>query len=615
MDASNPNDATQSLGSFGAQASLPEKVELCPGLRLGGRYLIEKELGRGGIGIVYLARDERLHSMPVVIKFLLESKSESAWLQKKFFQEVEALARLNHPGIVKVLDKDHTQDGKPFFVMEFVNGKPLRSVITNDGLDFEYAAHLIQQIGQALGTAHREGIFHRDLKPENIIVQALSDGDEQIKLIDFGLAKVKNSELGSTTELAMVAGSLNYIAPEQLLSHPISAATDIYALAIIAYEMVTGRRPFNLDAPNSVAAAQQLITLQRNEDIVSPKRLRPSLTDAAQALILQGLSFQPAARPQDARAFCEALAVALTGSVTSSQPTSIPQTEVINTQPVAPQPTLNVNQEVTDNFAQQPTVKISAIADLDSAPVATPVPVEAKRNGKLWLIVALLIIGVVVVAILFGKRFVATPDAIKTSQAPSTAPPADNPIAEPERLLTYSITVQKDPKRYPGSKPFQLPGEVIFSVGDRVRLTFTSPQPGYLYIINESPASAGNRSSFNVLFPSSTSNNSSAQLNANQQLQIPERGDGFIFDTEEGTEKLWLVWSANAVAELEALKKWANPEDRGEIKDVAQAAALRDLFTKNAVAKPDIEKDEVKKQTTIKGKGELLIKLINLEHH
>jgi serine/threonine protein kinase len=316
MDVDNPQDATQSLGSLGASASSPDKMDLRPGLKLGGRYLIERELGRGGIGVVYLALDERLHAMPVVIKFLLESKSENAWLQKKFFQEVEALARLNHPGIVKVIDKDFTEDGKPFFVMEFVNGRPLRSVLSPEGMDFEYAAHLIRQIGQALGAAHQEGIFHRDLKPENVILQALNNGDEQVKLIDFGLAKVKNSDLGSTTELSMVAGSLNYIAPEQLLSQPISAATDVYALATIAYEMVAGRRPFNIDAPNSLAAAQQLIILQQNQDIIGPKRLRPNLPEAAEGLILKALSYHQANRPQDARLFSEALAEALTGKLT-----------------------------------------------------------------------------------------------------------------------------------------------------------------------------------------------------------------------------------------------------------------------------------------------------------
>src|SRR5688572_17416674 len=98
---------------------------LQPGQQLKGRYLIDRELGRGGIGVVYLARDERLHSMPVVIKFLLDDSGKSSWLTRKFRQEAEALTRINHPGVVRVIDRDTTDDGRPFFVMEFVIGQPL----------------------------------------------------------------------------------------------------------------------------------------------------------------------------------------------------------------------------------------------------------------------------------------------------------------------------------------------------------------------------------------------------------------------------------------------------------------------------------------------------------
>src|SRR4030095_9704160 len=95
---------------------------LTTGSRLKDRYRIERELGRGGIGVVYLARDERLHGMPVVIKFLLDASGQNAWLTKKFMQEAEALTRINHPGVVRVIDRDAAEDGRPFFVMEFIEG-------------------------------------------------------------------------------------------------------------------------------------------------------------------------------------------------------------------------------------------------------------------------------------------------------------------------------------------------------------------------------------------------------------------------------------------------------------------------------------------------------------
>jgi serine/threonine protein kinase len=609
MDSNtDAKNATQNFGSLGGEHSTSEKIELRPGIKLKQRYLIEKELGRGGIGVVYLARDERLHSMPVVIKFLLEDNHQNSWLQKKFFQEAEALARLNHPGIVRVVDRDQSEDGKPFFVMEFVNGEPLRSVMKPEGMDFEYVAHLMRQIGQALDAAHREGICHRDLKPENIMLQVLNNGDEQIKLIDFGIAKLKNSQSGATTEVPIVAGSLNYIAPEQLLSQAVSAATDIYSLGIIAYEMVTGRRPFQPDAPNTIAALQQLIGMQQREDIIPPKRLRPSLAEAAQEVILKALSFQAGNRPQDARAFAEELADAL-GDIPHGARLATLQSTVIDSQQTLRQPTLPVTPAATEIVARQPTAQVHGQATRQQTAAINHG--RANRKSGLWLVLALFVVAAIVVAIVFGKKILSPAGSPQTPAA--TAP--GSTTAEPERVLTYSVTVQQDPRLYPGKRPFQLAGEMSFSAGDRVRFTFASPQAGSLYIINESPELGGGKTIFNLLFPSTSSNNGSAQLNADQQVQIPERGDGFIFDAEEGTERLWLVWSAQTVGDLEALKKWANPQDRGEIKDTAQANLLRDFLLNHSASKPAVEKDEVKKQTTVKGNGDLLVKLINLEHH
>src|SRR5215831_15313047 len=139
---SDPDEATRELYSRPAAATGP--THLGPGVKIKGRYLIERELGRGGIGVVYLALDERLHQMLVVIKFLIDDSSQSGWLGRKFMQEAEALTRIKHPGVVRVIDRDRTEEGKPFFVMEFVRGKPLRSIIRSDGIDLEYAATLIR---------------------------------------------------------------------------------------------------------------------------------------------------------------------------------------------------------------------------------------------------------------------------------------------------------------------------------------------------------------------------------------------------------------------------------------------------------------------------------------
>jgi serine/threonine protein kinase len=295
---SSPHAPANTMSMGLASAQLP------PELKLKDRYLIEKELGRGGIGVVYLAHDIQLMSRPVVIKVLLEDSNQDEWFKKKFRQEMEALARLNHPGIVGVLDAGQMPDGKPFLVMQYVEGAPLRSLIRYEGMDMEMAAGIIRQVGYGLTAAHEKGVYHRDLKPENIMVQ-LGDDEAQVKLIDFGIATVKDSQVATSRETTSVAGTVNYMAPEQLMGKP-AASSDIYALGVIAYEMLTGRRPFNPATP------YQLLDMQKAGVRLNPVDLRPGLPEAAQASILKALAFEPQERYPRARDFADALANALT---------------------------------------------------------------------------------------------------------------------------------------------------------------------------------------------------------------------------------------------------------------------------------------------------------------
>ena len=277
------------------------------GTVLDGRYLVKRQLGQGGFGVVYLASDEKMMSRPVVVKCLHDTETGNEWSLRKFKQEMEALARIDHPSIVGVLDTGQLPDGKPYIVMQYIDGHSLRTLITPEGMDFWRAANIIRQIGRALSAAHERGILHRDLKPENIMVQTLGDGEEQVKIIDFGIAKVKNSVVSATSAGDRTAGTIAYMSPEQLSAGPVSTATDVYCFAVIAYEMLTGRRPSN---PES---AYQLLEMQRSGVRVKPVDLRPGLPALAQAVILKGLSFDPKGRHQRARDFADLLAGVLVG--------------------------------------------------------------------------------------------------------------------------------------------------------------------------------------------------------------------------------------------------------------------------------------------------------------
>ncbi|HUG52038.1 MAG TPA: hypothetical protein VMR21_00485, partial [Vicinamibacteria bacterium] len=187
--------------------------------------------------------------------------------------------------------------------------------------------------------------------------------------------------------------------------------------------------------------------------------------------------------------------------------------------------------------------------------------------------------------------------------------------ALPLRTLSYSLTVQKYRAGRPYREPFRLPGEMLFGPDDRVRLELSSAQDGHLYVINEGPAPRGGSASFNVLYPrAGDEGTTSAQLAAGGVISIPE-GSWFAFDEEQGTERLWLTWSAEPVPPLEAVKSLANPRDRGAVRDAVQAAALEEFFRTRGAAAPEIVRDEQARRTVIRGDGPVLVALLKLEHH
>src|SRR6266545_1657865 len=254
------------------------------GLLLKDRYRIEKELGRGGIGVVYLARDEQLHARQVVVKVLLDRSEGSEWLQKKFRQEIQALVRIDHPGVVGALDAGEMPDGKPFLVMQFVQGTTLRSLMKAGTLDLAGIAVVIRQVGAALTAAHEKGVHHRDLKPENIMVQDLGHDEMLVKIIDFGIATVRDPAEEGTRQTE-IAGSVLYMAPEQLLGKP-QAATDTYvpsrhALRAARHAAQGGRAKALGSAPRAAAgrgrAGAEKPLLRRQ----GPPRERPGVRRGA----------------------------------------------------------------------------------------------------------------------------------------------------------------------------------------------------------------------------------------------------------------------------------------------------------------------------------------------
>lgn len=251
------------------------------GLTVLDRYRIDGRLGEGGQGLVYRARDLMLLSKPVVVK-VLTAWGRPDWPGGTLQDELEALSRIDHPGVVGVLDTGSLPDGSPLLVMQYVEGTTLREALVEGPLASARAAAILRQIGAALEAAHAKGVVHGDLKPENILLQEMSDGSELVKLIDFGIARVERAEGVPGVASDVVAGSVRYMAPEQYRGEK-SRASDVYSLGLVACEMLCGRP--------DVAALR------------GPRRARELVRAAVSAL--------PKDRPGSARDFCERLAASL----------------------------------------------------------------------------------------------------------------------------------------------------------------------------------------------------------------------------------------------------------------------------------------------------------------
>ena len=592
-----PSQDTQPAPTFGTSPDLTAQLKHTnyDGLLLKDRYLIEGELGRGGIGVVYLARDVQLLQRRVVVKALLQDSEHSThtpWFKKKFEQEIEALVRLDHPSIVGVLDAGAMPDGRLFFVMQFVEGMTLRSLAQGELMDLARVAGLVRQMGAALSAAHDKGIVHRDLKPENVMVQTLSGGEDLVKLIDFGIASVRDSQFSTAAERTKVAGALPYMSPEQLRGQP-ETASDVWAMGVIAYELVTGHLPFEADT------MVLLHELQRKGPEHNPSSFRPDLPARAERAILKSLSFDPRQRFPRAKDMGDELARALTEPATYTGRVAMGA----RTTSFAPETARATFKEGEPTSVPNAPTKVGASGALPSDIARAPKP--SAIPGMLIVAIAAAII---VTVILLARQNIFTNRQTTSQQGQQSPQP---PVAAP-RLLNYSLKVLA---RGSDKNPVELPGKIIFTLGDKLRFTFSSPQDGYLYIINEGPKIVNGLPQYNFLFPDPREIADNApSLRANQQLFVPKEPYWFDADNQQGTEKHWLVWSERPVAELEALKKWLNEKDGGEIKDANEIRSARQFLNQNySAARPVAEEGE--HQTHLKGgKDGILVYPMTVAH-
>jgi serine/threonine-protein kinase len=402
---------------------------------ISGRYRIERLLGEGGMGAVYLAEHTAMRKR-VALKLLHKEMSENQEVVARFEQEGFAAARVEHPNVASATDFGRAEDGTVYLVLEYVEGTPLRETISRGPMAPARALHVARQIAHALERAHDAGIVHRDLKPENVMLVQKGDDPDFVKVLDFGIAKVTAAAMpeGSSqplTRLGTILGTPEYMAPEQALAEAVTPASDLYALGVILYEMLTGLHPF---APPDRAAMLSFHIVAP----VPPMRERAPGCDCpapVEAVVRKLLEKDKAARYPSARALVEAIdaAAAESGLEVRGSAVSLPKGGLAQLAPPS-----DPGWSAKDSFAK--TSYGGAAPNLETPPPARTTLTDTIRKmpkGTLVALAAALPIGflLVVVAFVVASRTTSAKPGVEAGgggsifsgigePAKKTAPPA-----------------------------------------------------------------------------------------------------------------------------------------------------------------------------------------------
>ena len=273
------------------------------GQLIDNRYELIRVIANGGMGTIYEGLDTRL-DRKVAVKIMHPHLAQDEEFITRFIREAKAAASLSHPNIVNVMDQGWNQSGIPavFLVMELVEGQTLRELIASKGIfSVNETINYLSPVVSALAAAHQIGIVHRDIKPENILISL----DGRIKIADFGLARGTNLGQTMTAEASVILGSVSYLSPEQVQRGISDSRSDIYSLGVMAFEMLTGKRPHVSDSPLQIAYMHVNEDIPRVSSVITNKGIKvPKEIDE---LIFASTSRNPDDRPKDATAFANAL--------------------------------------------------------------------------------------------------------------------------------------------------------------------------------------------------------------------------------------------------------------------------------------------------------------------
>jgi eukaryotic-like serine/threonine-protein kinase len=343
------------------------------GKTIDGRYRVETVLGEGGMGVVYLARHKVIDKR-VAIKVLRADMAREKEMTERFLQEAKAASSIGNPHIIDISDFGQLPDGSTYFVMEWLDGKPLTKVLAEiRPMPLPRLVHIARQIADALAAAHQRGIVHRDLKPDNIFLVRRGQEPDFVKILDFGIAKVSTSATAKLTRAGTVFGTPHYMSPEQAAGTSVDLRTDVYALGVILYEMASGRVPFDADNFMGILTQHMYKAPVPIRALVPP----PNVPAGLEAIILKALSKKPEQRYQTMEEVAQDLEKMLSGAAPDA---------------------------VADMMSRSGGFNVPADFYKDRGmPAAVPAtPLEAKTLSKWWLVLG----GAVAVCVVGAAFFV-----------------------------------------------------------------------------------------------------------------------------------------------------------------------------------------------------------------